>query len=155
MSAPRLLDQVRQTARLRHLSLRTERAYTGWVYRFVVFHGKRHPSSMGAVEVRRFLSHLATEGRVSASTQNQALCAVDKSDGAAADDFAQVAADDDAAVLVYAQAYQLGVTGDHHEEALRPAALRAAGLVAGLIAIGLVLVGVFSAPGRLRQLSTW
>ncbi|HEX8830309.1 MAG TPA: phage integrase N-terminal SAM-like domain-containing protein, partial [Longimicrobium sp.] len=59
-----------------HLSLRTERAYTGWVYRFVVFHGKRHPSSMGAVEVRRFLSHLATERRVSASTQNQALCAL-------------------------------------------------------------------------------
>ena len=76
MPAPRLLDQVRQTARLRHLSLRTERAYTGWVYRFVVFHGKRHPSGMGAVEVRRFLSHLATEGRVSASTQNQALCAL-------------------------------------------------------------------------------
>jgi integron integrase len=76
MSAPRLLDQVRQTARLRHLSLRTERAYTGWVYRFVVFHGKRHPSSMGAVEVRRFLSHLAAAGRVSASTQNQALCAL-------------------------------------------------------------------------------
>lgn len=76
MSAPRLLDQVRQTARLRHLSLRTERAYTGWVYRFVVFNGKRHPSSMGAVEVRRFLSHLATAGRVSASTQNQALCAL-------------------------------------------------------------------------------
>jgi integrase len=76
MSAARLLDQVRQTGRLRHLSLRTERAYTGWVYRSVVFHGKRHPSSMGAVEVRRFLSHLATEGRVSASTQNQALCAL-------------------------------------------------------------------------------
>lgn len=76
MSAPRLLDQVRQTARLRHLSLRTERAYTGWVYRFVGFNDKRHPSSMGAVEVRRFLSHLATAGRVSASTQNQALCAL-------------------------------------------------------------------------------
>jgi len=76
MSSPRLLDRVRQTARLRHLSLRTERAYTGWVYRFVVFHGKRHPSSMGAGEVRRFLSHFATEGRVLASTQNQALCAL-------------------------------------------------------------------------------
>jgi integrase len=76
MSAPRLLDQVRQTARLRHLSLRTDRAYVGWVYRFVVFHGKRHPSGMGAAEIRGFLSHLATAGRVSASTQNQALCAL-------------------------------------------------------------------------------
>jgi integron integrase len=61
---------------LRHFSRRTERAYAQWVKRFVLFHGKRHPSEMGATEVEAFLSHLAVVGRVAASTQNQALSAL-------------------------------------------------------------------------------
>ena len=72
----RLLDQVRRACRVRHYSRRTERAYAQWVKRFVLFHGKRHPSEMGAAEVSAFLSHLAVVGRVSASTQNQALAAL-------------------------------------------------------------------------------
>jgi len=72
----RLLDQVRAAIRLRHYSRRTEKAYAGWVRRFILFHGKRHPAEMGKAEVARFLSHLAVEARVSASTQNQALSAL-------------------------------------------------------------------------------
>jgi len=64
----RLLDQVREACRVRHYSRRTERAYTQWVKRFVLFHGKRHPRELDAVEVSAFLSHLAVDGRVSAST---------------------------------------------------------------------------------------
>src|SRR4051812_20544934 len=64
MSEPKLLDQVRQTARLKHFSLRTERAYTQWVYRFVVHHGKRHPRDMGAREIQAFLTWLAVERNV-------------------------------------------------------------------------------------------
>jgi len=73
---PRLLDRVRQALRLRHYSRRTERAYVGWIRRFVLHHGKRHPREMGRPEVSAFRSHLATHGRVSASTQNQALSAL-------------------------------------------------------------------------------
>jgi len=73
---PRLLDQVREAIRLRHYSIRTEQAYTDWIKRFILFHGKRHPREMGAAEVERFLTHLAVEGRVAASTQNQALSAL-------------------------------------------------------------------------------
>lgn len=76
MNRPRLLDRVRATARLRHLSLRTEEAYADWIRRFILFHGKRHPSEMGLDEIRQFLSHLAVERRIAASTQNQALCAL-------------------------------------------------------------------------------
>ena len=76
MPEPKLLDQVRQTARLKHFSLRTERAYARWVYRFVVHHGKRHPREMGAREIQAFLTWLAVERNVAASTQNQALCAL-------------------------------------------------------------------------------
>jgi len=65
---PRLLDQVHAAIRSRHLSLRTEKAYVGWIRRFIFFSGKRHPRDMGEPEVARFLSHLAVEGRVSAST---------------------------------------------------------------------------------------
>ena len=60
----KLLDQVRQTARLKHFSLRTERAYTQWVYRFVVHHGKRHPREMDAREVQAFLMWLAVERKI-------------------------------------------------------------------------------------------
>ena len=73
---PRLLDSVRDALRVRHYSRRTEHAYLGWIRRYILFHGKRHPAEMGAAEVSRFLSALAVEGRVSASTQNQALAAL-------------------------------------------------------------------------------
>ena len=73
---PRLLDQVRQAIRTRHLSYSTEQAYTGWIKRFIFFHNKRHPAEIGEAEIGRFLSSLATERRVSASTQNQALNAL-------------------------------------------------------------------------------
>ncbi len=73
---PRLLDQLRQAIRVRHYSRRTEKAYVGWVRRFVLFHGKRHPQEMGKAEVTAFLSRLATDGSLSASTQNQALSAL-------------------------------------------------------------------------------
>jgi integron integrase len=72
----RLLERVRAKARTRHYSARTEQAYVDWVRRFVQFHGRRHPSAMGEREVASFLTHLATERRVSASTQNQALAAL-------------------------------------------------------------------------------
>jgi integron integrase len=61
---------------VRHRSLRTEKAYVGWIRRFILSNGKRHPSEMGAVEVERFLSSLAVDCGVSASTQNQALAAI-------------------------------------------------------------------------------
>ena len=73
---PRLLDQVRTAVRTRHFSRRTERAYVGWILRFVRANGTQHPSRLGAREVSAFLSTLATEGRVSASTQNQAPAAL-------------------------------------------------------------------------------
>ena len=73
---PRLLDRVRAAIRLRHYSRRTERAYVSWIRRFILFHGKRHPKDMGAAEVEGFLSSLATNDGVSASTQNQALAAL-------------------------------------------------------------------------------
>ena len=71
-----LLDRVRHHIRLKHYSIRTEEAYVQAVKRFILIHDKRHPSEMGADEIRQYLSHLATEGRVSASTQNQALAAL-------------------------------------------------------------------------------
>jgi hypothetical protein len=74
-SAPRLLDRVRDKLRLKHYSIRTEDAYVGWIKRFIRFHDKRHPSTMGAAEVEAFLTHLAVEGKVSASTQNMARTA--------------------------------------------------------------------------------
>ncbi len=72
-NSPRLLDQVRSRLRLRHYSLRTEQAYIGWIRRFILANGKRHPRDMGVMEVEAFLSRLATDGKVAAGTQNQAL----------------------------------------------------------------------------------
>jgi integron integrase len=72
----RLLERVRLEARRRRLSPRTEDAYAGWVRRFVLFHDKRHPEQLGGPEVAAFLSDLAVRGKVSASTQNQALGAL-------------------------------------------------------------------------------
>lgn len=73
---PKLLDQVRQAIRTRHYSPRTEETYVGWLKRFIFFHNKRHPAEMGEQEIARFLSSLASESHVSASTQNQALNAI-------------------------------------------------------------------------------
>ncbi len=73
---PKLLDRVRAVMRMRPYSRRTEIAYIDWIRRYIVFHGKRHPSGMGASEITAFLSWLAVERRVSASTQNQALSAL-------------------------------------------------------------------------------
>jgi integron integrase len=73
---PRLLDRVRQEMRRRNYSLRTEKSYVGWIRRFVLFNGKRHPAEMGEAEISRFLTHIAVDGKVSASTQNQALSAL-------------------------------------------------------------------------------
>jgi integron integrase len=72
----RLLEQLRNQLRLRHRGLRTEQAYAAWVRRFVRFHDLRHPAEMGAVEIESFLTHLAAERGVSASSQNQALAAL-------------------------------------------------------------------------------
>ncbi len=73
---PRLLDRLSSLIRARHYSPSTEKAYVGWVRRFVLFHGKRHPDAMGEAEVTAFLSDLAARRKVSASTQNQALSAI-------------------------------------------------------------------------------
>ncbi len=75
-SQPRLLERVRAAIRARHYSTRTEKAYVAWIRRYIVFNQMRHPDQMGAAEVTCFLSHLATQGKVSASTQNQALSAL-------------------------------------------------------------------------------
>lgn len=68
-----LIEELRHQIRLRHMSRSTERAYTGWVKRFVVFHGMKHPSELGNTDIEAFLGHLATDRAVAASTQNQAL----------------------------------------------------------------------------------
>src|SRR6266849_7986106 len=73
---PKLLEQVREVIRARHYSLRTEDTYLRWIKRFILFHGKRHPRQMGGQEVQQFLSYLAMEGHVAASTQSQALSAI-------------------------------------------------------------------------------
>ena len=67
---PKLLDCLREVCRVRHDSIRTEDAYHDWSKRFILFHGKRHPGEMGAAEINQFLTHLAVDGHVSASTQN-------------------------------------------------------------------------------------
>ena len=71
-----LLTRVRDAIRLKHYSLRTEQAYVDWIRRYIVFHGKRHPSDLGSEDIERFLSHLAVERQVAASTQNQAKSAL-------------------------------------------------------------------------------
>jgi len=72
----KLLDQIRDTIRLKHYSYSTEKTYVHWAKRYILFHNKRHPAEMGAVEIEAFLTHLAKEGNVSSSTQNQALNAL-------------------------------------------------------------------------------
>jgi hypothetical protein len=72
---PRFLDRVREAIRTRHDSRRTEKTYVAWIRRYLFFHGKRHPADMGAAEITQFLSALAVQDHVAASTQNQALSA--------------------------------------------------------------------------------
>jgi integron integrase len=72
----KLLDQVREAIRLKHYSLRTEHAYIDWIKRFIIFHGKQHPEMLGGDAVRDFLSDLASNQNVAASTQNQAFSAL-------------------------------------------------------------------------------
>ena len=76
MVKKKLLDQVTDIARFRHLSIRTEAAYRNWIKRFILFHGKRHPRELDAEAVRAFLTHLAVNEHVAASTQNQAFNAL-------------------------------------------------------------------------------
>ncbi|MEW6718555.1 MAG: integron integrase [Chloroflexota bacterium] len=76
LSPQKLLDQLRDQIRLKHYSYRTEQSYLQWVRRFILFHNKRHPKDMGMLEVNQYLTHLATQKNVAASTQNQALSAI-------------------------------------------------------------------------------
>ncbi len=76
MPTPQLLDQVRNVARVKHFSLSTERAYVSWIRRFILFHHKRHPKEMAEAEIREFISHLAVDAKISASTQTVALSAL-------------------------------------------------------------------------------
>ncbi len=71
-----LLDQVRRAVRVRHYSIRTEKTYVDWIRRFILFHKKRHPKDMAAKEINEYLSYLATDRNVAASTQGQALSAI-------------------------------------------------------------------------------
>src|SRR5437867_4170156 len=73
---PKLLDQVREVARMKHYSIRTEQAYVDWIKRYIFFHNKRHPADMAEAEIRAFISDLASKRRVSASTQTVALSAL-------------------------------------------------------------------------------
>jgi integron integrase len=75
-TSPKLLDQVRQVIRRKHYSIRTEEAYVNWIRRFILFHNKRHPAQMGKSEIESFLTDLAVNGKVAASTQNQAFSAL-------------------------------------------------------------------------------
>jgi integron integrase len=76
LAKPRLFDEVRRVCRVRHLSLRTEQAYLQWIRRYIFFHQKRHPREMGEDEIRQFISHLAVDGQITASTQTVALSAL-------------------------------------------------------------------------------
>ncbi|NUO83964.1 integron integrase [candidate division KSB1 bacterium] len=73
---PKLLDRLRYELRTEHYARSTEQAYVDWAYRYIMFHNKRHPAEMGPEEIKRFLTYLAVERHVAASTQNQALCAL-------------------------------------------------------------------------------
>ena len=72
----KLLDQVREIIRRKHYSPKTEQAYLNWIKQYILFHDKKHPQDMAATEVESFLTYLAVERKVAASTQNQALSAI-------------------------------------------------------------------------------
>lgn len=75
-SPRKLLDQVSDAIRTKHYSYRTEQTYKDWIKRYILYHGKRHPKDMGVPEIQAFITHLAVEKNVAASTQNQALSAL-------------------------------------------------------------------------------
>ena len=75
-TSKKLLDRVRDAIRVKHYSIRTEQAYVNWIKRYIYFHTVRHPAEMGAAEVEAFLTYLAVNENVAASTQNQALSAL-------------------------------------------------------------------------------
>ena len=75
-TASRLMDQVRETLRFYHYAYNTEKSYVDWILKFIRFNGKKHPKDMGKLEIERFLSHLAVNRDVAASTQNQAFNAI-------------------------------------------------------------------------------
>ncbi len=76
MSEKKLLDQLRELIRTKHLSIRTEKTYVQWAKRFILYHNKTHPVRMGAEQINQYLTFLAVKKRVAASTQNQALNAI-------------------------------------------------------------------------------
>ncbi len=76
MEKPKILDQVRQACRLRHMSIRTEKSYLNWIKRYILFHNKKHPEKMGEKEIRAYLTYLAIDKNVAPSTQNQAMSAL-------------------------------------------------------------------------------
>ncbi|MCK4338898.1 MAG: phage integrase N-terminal SAM-like domain-containing protein [Candidatus Cloacimonetes bacterium] len=73
---PKLLELVRMMLLAKHYSIHTEESYINWIKRFILFHNKKHPKDMGEKEINKFLTHLAVNDHLSASTQNQALCAI-------------------------------------------------------------------------------
>jgi integron integrase len=123
---PRLLDQLRHVLRVRHYSLRTEDCYADWARRFILFHGKRHPGDLGPAHVERFLTHLAVEGHVAESTQNQALNAL---------------------VFLYKQVLDIDLGLLHHVRARRPVRLP---VVASRDEVRQVLAGIEGADGLFR-----
>jgi len=76
MAEKKLLDQLRDIIRTKHLSIRTEKTYVQWAKRFILYHNKTHPAKMGAAQINQYLTFLAVERNVAASTQNQALNAL-------------------------------------------------------------------------------
>ena|SRR3989338_6615474 len=76
MQKKKLLDLVREQIRLKHYSMKTEQTYIGWIKRYIFFHQKKHPFDMGKAEIEAFLTHLAVERKVGATTQNQAFNAL-------------------------------------------------------------------------------
>lgn len=76
MTKPKLMDLLREQIRLKHYSIRTEKTYSYWTKQYVYYFNKKHPAEMGSDEINKFLSHLASEKKVAASTQNQALNAL-------------------------------------------------------------------------------
>jgi integron integrase len=76
MASSKLLDEIRRVLRVKNYSYRTEQSYIYWIRKFILFHNKKHPSLMGEPEINQFINFLALKQNVSASTQNQALCAL-------------------------------------------------------------------------------
>ena len=76
ISKPRLINQVREVIRCKHYSIRTEQTYVDWIRRYIYYHNKQHPKHLSEQHINAFLTHLAVNRKVAASTQNQALCAL-------------------------------------------------------------------------------